>query len=162
MMPAVGALGPNLPYFLDQGMHRTATKRFAQPEKIANCITFLSSYMSSFMSGEAILGDGYAPWTLQIWRAIGPTIIISRAPSLCVIHIGKFRCFKTDNFVGRPLLAKSQSFRKVTHILFCKALLYLFGLFTPVNKLACVDQFEQVSYDIMCEVSIVARNVWSL
>lgn len=57
VMPAVGALGPELPYFLGQGMHRTATKRFAQPEKIANGITSLSS-MSSFMSGEAILGDG--------------------------------------------------------------------------------------------------------
>jgi NAD(P)-dependent dehydrogenase (short-subunit alcohol dehydrogenase family) len=51
-------MGPELQYFIDQGMHRTAMKRFAQPEEIANGITYLSSWMSSFMSGEAMLVDG--------------------------------------------------------------------------------------------------------
>ncbi|KAM0521122.1 hypothetical protein ACHAPE_002595 [Trichoderma viride] len=55
MTPVVGTMGPELQYFIDQGMHRMAMKRFAQPEEIANGITYLSSWMSSFMSGEAML-----------------------------------------------------------------------------------------------------------
>ncbi|KAL7908555.1 hypothetical protein GGI35DRAFT_493647 [Trichoderma velutinum] len=54
----IGEVGPELQYVLDQAMHRTAMKRFAQPEEIANGITYLSSWMSSFMSGEAMLVDG--------------------------------------------------------------------------------------------------------
>ncbi|KAH0489415.1 hypothetical protein TgHK011_009846 [Trichoderma gracile] len=41
------------------GITKSATmKRFAQPEELANSITYLSSWMSSFMSGEAMLVDG--------------------------------------------------------------------------------------------------------
>lgn len=58
MTPVVGTMGPELQYFIDQGMNRMAMKRFAQPEEIANGITYLSSWMSSFMSGEAMLVDG--------------------------------------------------------------------------------------------------------
>lgn len=58
MTPVMGSVGPELQYILDQGMHRTAMKRFAQPEELANSITYLSSWMSSFMSGEAMLVDG--------------------------------------------------------------------------------------------------------
>ncbi|PKK50822.1 hypothetical protein CI102_4468 [Trichoderma harzianum] len=54
----IGNEGPELQYILDQAMHRTAMKRFAQPEEIANGITYLSSWMSSYMSGEAMLVDG--------------------------------------------------------------------------------------------------------
>jgi NAD(P)-dependent dehydrogenase (short-subunit alcohol dehydrogenase family) len=45
MTPVVGTMGPELQYFIDQGMHRTAMKRFAQPEEVANGITYLSSWM---------------------------------------------------------------------------------------------------------------------
>ncbi|UKZ75599.1 hypothetical protein TrVFT333_003287 [Trichoderma virens FT-333] len=58
MTPIIGTIGPEMQYILDQGMHRTAMKRFAQPEELANSITYLSSWMSSFMSGEAMLVDG--------------------------------------------------------------------------------------------------------
>ncbi|KAL7806364.1 hypothetical protein V8C44DRAFT_339012 [Trichoderma aethiopicum] len=56
--PIMGDVGPELQHVLDEGMHRTAMKRFAQPEELANSITYLSSWMSSFMSGEAMLVDG--------------------------------------------------------------------------------------------------------
>ncbi|KAL6904488.1 hypothetical protein GGI43DRAFT_397324 [Trichoderma evansii] len=32
MTPVVKTMGPELQYFIDQGIHRTAMKRFAQPE----------------------------------------------------------------------------------------------------------------------------------
>lgn len=58
MTPIMGDVGPEIQHALDEGMHRTAMKRFAQPEELANSITYLSLWMSSFMSGEAMLVDG--------------------------------------------------------------------------------------------------------
>lgn len=85
----------------------------------------------------------------KLGRGIGLTIIISGIPSIYVIHSGKFRCSKADNFVGRALLAKSQSFRKVTLIYYSARLYYAYLGCSRLLTSQHVDQFEQVSYDIM-------------
>ena len=40
--------------------------RFAEPEEIAESISFLASYMSSYMSGASLVVDGYVKLPLQI------------------------------------------------------------------------------------------------
>lgn len=45
---------------------RTPMKRFASVEEIVDCIAFLSSPMSSYMSGSTLVVDGYGFWSPDI------------------------------------------------------------------------------------------------
>jgi NAD(P)-dependent dehydrogenase (short-subunit alcohol dehydrogenase family) len=49
------------PAILQGIIARIPTGRLGSPEEIGNAIVFLASYLSSFMTGQGLVVDGYVP-----------------------------------------------------------------------------------------------------